>query len=411
MPKKIETDKVIEVVQKILGTSNRVTTDLNDPELAEIAPVINKSRVRLDLSLKANITVETPKKGTTITFTRVGAAEDPDAPSAPASAPAASAPAAPEKKTQPKSRPKPKRHQHSYRPPAIAKDVMDVLLDDASHVIFLTGPTGTGKSVFAHYLCNELGRVLMQMNCHPNMGEEAFFGEKTIVVDEATGQNKIEFQEGIVTKAMQCGLDADGNEVGPAAILFIDEAGAMPTTSIALNRLLESDDPRRTITLEHDGGRVVRSHSKFRIILAANTTGRGATDMSQAMYTAQMDALDASLLNRVAMMFRFGYDRNVEKHIAMEKVGNDKVVGQILRFRDAIRDNIRADKLTTPFSTRSIVQISDAYRIFNDLAKAIYYTTFEMLLPEEKPVYNEIAIAKLGFDILKQFAQTDIDYM
>jgi MoxR-like ATPase len=396
---KIETSKVIEIVQKIMGDSNRVSVDLNDSELEEIASVINKSRVRLDLSMKAGISVETPKSGMTITFTRVGAAIDSD-----------TEPEKPEK-TKPKSRPTPKRHQHTYVPPKMAKDIMDALLDDASHVLWFTGPTGTGKTVLAHYLASELGMELYQINCHPNMGEESFFGEKTIVVDEATGQNKIEFQEGVVTKAMQSGLDADGNEVGKPGLLFIDEAGAMPTTSIALNRLLESDDPRRTITLEHDGGRVVRSHSKFRIILAANTAGRGATDMAQSLYTAQMDALDGSLMNRVAMMFRFGYDRNVEKHIAMEKVGNDKTVAQILKFRDAIRDNIRAGKLSTPFSTRTIVQISDAYRIFRDLSKAIYYTTFEQLLPEEKPVYNEIAIAKLGTDILKQFVQSDIDYM
>ena len=293
----------------------------------------------------------------------------------------------------------------------MAKDIMDVLLDDASHVLWFSGPTGTGKTVLAHYLANELDMELFQINCHPDMGDESFFGEKTIVVDPDTAQNKIEFQEGIVTKAMQAGLDADGNEVGKPGLLFIDEAGSMPTTSIALNRLLESDDPRRTITLEHDGGRVVRSHSKFRIILAANTTGRGATDMAQALYTAQMDALDGSLLNRIAMTFRFGYDRNVEKHIAMEKIGNDKVVSKVLKYRDAIRDNIRAGKLSTPFSTRSIVQIADAYRIFMDLPKAIYYTTFEQLLPEEKPVYNEIAVAQLGKDILKEFVQADIDYM
>jgi hypothetical protein len=252
----------------------------------------------------------------------------------------------------------------------------------------------------------------VKINCGEIEGPIHFFGDKTIEVDPNTGQNHIVFQEGPVVKAMKCGLDEDGNEVGPPAILFLDEAGAIPShVSIALNHLLESDDPRRSITLTADGGRVVRSHSKMRIILAANTAGRGATDMSEASYTAQMDALDISLLNRIAMTYRFGYSRKIEKHIAMQKVGNDKVVSQIMKIRDAIRDNIRAGKLSTPFSTRQIVKIADAYRIYRDVAKAVYYTTFEQLLPEEKATYNEIIVAQVGVDILKQFAEDDVDYM
>jgi hypothetical protein len=116
-------------------------------------------------------------------------------------------------------------------------------------------------------------------------------------------------------------------------------------------------------------------------------------------------------LNRVALTFKFGYSRNVEKNIAMEKIGNDKVVKQVLQFRDAIRDSIRGGELSTPFSTRSIVQISDAYRIYNDLSKALYYTTFEQLLPEERSVYNEKAQLILGKDIMHEFVDNDMDYM
>jgi MoxR-like ATPase len=253
---------------------------------------------------------------------------------------------------------------------------------------------------------------LYQLNCHERMDDSSFFGEKTIAIDEASNQNHIVFQEGIVTRAMQQGLDASGKEVGKPGLLFIDEAGAMPSSvAIALNRLLESDDARRTITLERDGGRVIRSHSKFRVILAANTGGRGATDMASSQYTAQMDALDISLLNRIALTFNFGYSRIVEKSIAMEKIGDDGVVAKVLKYRDAIRGNLRAGRLSTPFSTRSIVQIADAYRIYGDLKKALYYTVFEQLLPEEVPVYNEIALAEFGFDVLASFNDSDMDYM
>jgi len=332
--------------------------------------------------------------------------------------PAASEPVKPpvvsEKKAmEPKSRPAVKRSQHSYVPPALAKDIVSVLTDTASHVIWLAGPTQCGKSTLARYVGRELGRKVFQINCRGDMGSELFFGEKTVVVDEATKQNHIVFQKGLVEQAMTEGLDAQGNEVGEPGILFIDEAAAMPAhVAIGINRLLESDDPRRTITLAEDGGRVVRSHSGFRIMLAANTTGRGATGLESAAYTAQMDALDISLLNRVAVCFRFGYDKNVEKHILTEKIGDDRVSKMVLKFRDAIRQHIREGKLTSPFSTAHIVHIADMYRIFGDLGKAIYLAVFEFVLPEERPVYNEQANLVLGKDLMKEYSTPeDIDYM
>lgn len=181
--------------------------------------------------------------------------------------------------------------------------------------------------------------------------------------------------------------------------------------AIGINRLLESDDARRTFVIDQDGGRVVRGHSGMRIVLAANTVGRGATGMEAAAYSAQMDALDISLINRIAVCFRMGYDKEVERHILAEKVGDDRIAQMVLKFRDAIRAHIKQGKLTSPFSTAHIVHIADMYRIFGDIGKAIYYVTFEFLLPEEKAVYNEQAMAILGKDLLKEFTVQNIDYM
>ena len=398
--------KVIEGVEKILGGSDRVEVDMNDQNVAEIVGDIHKAKVRLGLSQKG-IVVDFPQGGgTVLTIRKVTAG------------PAASEPVKPpvvseKKNMEPKPRPAVKRSQHSYVPPALAKDIVSVLTDTASHVIWLAGPTQCGKSTVARYVGRELGRKVFQINCRGDMGSELFFGEKTVVVDEVSKQNHIVFQKGLVEQAMTEGLDAQGNEVGEPGILFIDEAAAMPAhVAIGINRLLESDDPRRTITLAEDGGRVVRSHSGFRIMLAANTTGRGATGLESAAYTAQMDALDISLLNRVAVCFRFGYDKNVEKHILTEKIGDDRVSKMVLKFRDAIRQHIREGKLTSPFSTAHIVHIADMYRIFGDLGKAIYLAVFEFVLPEERPVYNEQANLVLGKDLMKEYSTPeDIDYM
>lgn len=316
--------------------------------------------------------------------------------------------------------------RHCYHPPKIADDILRVLEDNLSHIVWLTGPTQCGKDKVVHYVVEDLmKRRLFQVNCRGDMDSAIFLGEKTVDIDKTTAQNFVRFQKGMVEQAMVEGLelDAEGNAVldangkpvvkGPAGVLFIDEAAAMPAhVAIAINRLLESDDNVRTLVIDNDGGRIVKSHPDFRIVFASNTVGRGATDMSSNMYTAQNDALDLSLLNRVACFFRMGYDRLAEKNILRDKIKNDAQVAKLIKFRDAIRDAIRSGRLQSMFSTAHLVHIADNYRIFDEnMAKAIYYTVFNSLLPEEKPVYEETMTAIYGVtNIEREIAGDNIDY-
>jgi MoxR-like ATPase len=400
--------KLTRDVEGLLNGSDRVEIDMNDPQVSGIVEDLHKARVRLELSHK-DIAVDFPQSGSTIlVIRRIGAGSGQKS-----KATQPSAVKSPEKKAKaPTTMPSLKRHQHSYVVPVIADDFKAIIADEASHVIWLTGPTQCGKDRLVHYLGRELGRKVFQINCRGDMGSEIFFGEKTITVDPATKQNIISFQKGIVEQSLTEGLDEQGNEVGAPGILFITEAASMPAhVAIGINRLLESDDARRTFVIDQDGGRVVRGHSGLRIIMAANTVGRGATGMEASAYSAQCDALDISLLNRVAACFRMGYDREVERHILAEKIGDDRIAALVVKYRDAIRDHIKQGKLTSPFSTAHIVHIADMYRIFGDLGKAIYYVVFEFLMPEEKAVYNEQAMAILGKDLLREFTAKHIDYM
>lgn len=311
--------------------------------------------------------------------------------------------------------------KHTYLKPHFYEDIKKILSDSASHVVWLSGPTGTGKTVMVDNLCKEMNCVKYQLNCHHGMGPESFFGERTIQIDPSTivsgnPQNVVVFKEGIVTKAMKQGLDDNGNVIPnhPAGLLFIDEAGAMPShIAIALNRLLESDNCVRKITLEHDGGREVKSHPNFRIVLAANTNGRGTSSSLDCTYTAQGDALDGSLLNRIAATFRFGYDRRVEDHIIRQKLGDSPMGAELSRFRDAIRNAMKENGsvLATPFSTRHIVKICDMVRVFKNVEKSVYMVVFEQLTSDERAKYNEIYNTVIGRDILSSMvSNAQIDY-
>jgi MoxR-like ATPase len=396
-----ELDNIVAVIEKLLAGGDSVQLPSDDKAIAPIIADLNKARTRLDLSQKRGIVVDVKPSTGMVTLRRMNKVQS-----------GASTVATDRQAKAPTVLPTIKRHQHSYVVPKFAKDFLSVLTDMASHVVWITGPTQCGKDRVVHYAGRELGRKVVQINCHGTMSSGTIFGEKTIEIDKESMQNKIVFQKGMIEEALTEGLDENGNEVGAPAILFITEAASMPSrVAIALNRLLESDDARRTFVIDADGGRVVRGHSGMRIVFASNTVGRGATSLESSAYSAQTDALDISLLNRVAVFFRMGYDREVERHILSEKIGDDRISALVINFRDSIRKFIKDGRLTSPFSTAHIVHISDMYRVFGDIGKAIYYVMFESIMPEEKPIYNEQAKLYFGKDLLQMYSDANVDYM
>jgi len=388
-------DKVIALVDKNNGTFHCKWTD---EKIEGFSKNIRNSRVRLKLAHK-KYTIDINVDDQTYTAFKTPEAGEPS-PSKNSQSPVS-------------KKPRRKRTTHSFLPPSFDKDVRSIILDEKPHNIWFWGATGSGKTKYAEWLGEQLGRKVFRINCRRDMDSSSFFGEKTIDIDEGTKQNFIKHVPGILELSMTEGLDENGEEIEGAepGILYIDEAAAIPSyIAIGLNRVLECDKPVREICLDADGGRVVKSHSGFRIVLSANTMGRGMTDMSMSGYTAQGDALDISILNRMTAYFQFGYNKEAEKNILKEKVGNDKIARDIIKFRDGIREAIRQNTCSTPFSTRSIINIADMYRIYGNLGKALNYTVFNSILPEEKSKYNELAYAVLGYDIDQKFnSQKEFD--
>jgi len=256
-----------------------------------------------------------------------------------------------------------------------------------------------GKTTAVRYVGYKLGRKIEPINCKGDMDSHHFFGHNTII------NGNIVFQKGAVERSMTEGLDDNGKVIGEPGILFIDEAAAMPTEiGIGLNNTLETGSNVRTLTLPEDGNRVVKSHPGWRVMLAGNNNGTGASSMASQMYTAQQCSLDASQIQRISMTVRFGYDRRAEEQIIRVGCDDDQdVVPLFLQFKQGIRDALKRGELITPFSTKRVIDIFDLYRVFSGqltgknisakklaLGKAIYYSAYEMLTEDEKKKYDEL---------------------
>jgi hypothetical protein len=145
-------------------------------------------------------------------------------------------------------------------------------------------------------------------------------------------------------------------------------------------------------------------------VLLGNTIGRGIT-MESAEYTGQGDALDISTLDRISLIFNYGYSRKAEEKVLEEKIGDDEVVAKLLKFRDAMRQARREQGIRTPLSTRLLVQIADNYRVFNgDMGKALLYSMVNKAMPQEKAVYMEQVLVHFGIKLEKIAELAGMDY-
>jgi len=402
-----EEQRVVEAVKKLVAEHGTVEVGWDDPVVADHFDVLRKSKVRRCLVKGADsIVVDIYDTTKTVRLFAISGTHSEG-----------------RQKERGKKRTSKKKIQHTYIKPRLHQRMKKLIQSPSSLVVCGVGPTGCGKTTHMRLMAEELNMELELINCKRDMDTASFIGEKTIEVDEKTEQSIIKFLEGPVIRAMKCGLDEKGNEVGNPALLVVDEFPMIPSwIAIGLNNLLDNFSPRRQIRVDADGARVVTSHSGFRIVLLGNTIGRGILSTRDAGYVAQGDALDDSTLDRIDAIFHYGYNRRAEESILREKIGNDSMVRKLLRFRDAIRNLKRQGEVTTPFSTRLIVSVCDLYREYDeDIAWALHDAVFGKLVDDspdpnvpggELAVYNEQAMQIFGIDVLKSAADdSDMDYV
>lgn len=430
--------EAVEQAKEIFANNNGAETTIHwsDPSIEDYVDLLRKSKVRFALLSDADIVADVNSFDNTVTLYSVNAGSSNSGSANKAATKTVSKPkkrGRPRKKKQEEEKqeeiqeekqeevqektqveaPKKKKRgqRHTYHMPPEHELIKSAVQDPSSLIVAMVGPTGSGKTHYTKLLAEEMNMEHYHVTCRKDMDSASFFGDKTVEVDEKTGQNFIKFIEGPVTRAMQCGLDEDGNEVGKPALLVIDEFPIIPSwLGVGLNNLMDNFSSRRRLMIDADGGRTVTSHSGFRIVLLGNTIGRGLTGFGDGLYTAQGDALDISTLDRIDAIFQFGYNRKAEESILREKIGNDRVVKEVLKFRDAIRQHRQREPHTmqTPFSTRCIVTIADLYEVWGNIGDAIWYGIMSRLpresadpreLSGEAAIYNETVLSVFGKDI------------
>ena len=318
---------------------------------------------------------------------------------------------------------------YKYRMPDFAGQVRSLVRQsidgDGMVNLICTGAMGAGKTEFVYEIAREFGLKVFQVNGSEGLNMDDFFGTMAVGIDERTQQNYTYFDKGPLYRAFIEGtkVDGDGNQVldengdpivvGKPAIFFLDEFAAMlPEVFLGVfNRAMEiprQNGKGRSIEIPRDNGRVVKSHPGMVMFLAGNTVGTGNGGRFQMGYTAQGNKMDESTRNRVTGFYKFGYNKEAEKSIALSMLNDDYEAERLMRFRDNARNMFRNEKVETLFTTRSIVATCEVARNFRKsgerdwMANAICVAVLNGLPETDKVAFNEQIRLIWGVDFMQQ---------
>ena len=218
--------------------------------------------------------------------------------------------------------------------------------------VYLAGPAGSGKNYTLEQISWELGLEFYFTN---SVQQEY---KLTGFIDAGGVYHETEFY-----KAFKNG-----------GIFFLDEMDAsIPEVLVLLNAAIANR------YFEFPNGKI-KAHKNFRVVAAGNTVGSGADEM----YTGRL-VLDQATLDRFAII-DFGYDRNIEMHIAK---GNKELVD----FVEAIRTEADTNGIRATFSYRCIGMVTKLEKTVLELKNILAIAVFKGM---EKDTINNFRLCSLN---------------
>lgn len=239
----------------------------------------------------------------------------------------------------------------NYVPFGHFKDVKNIIKSKIFFPVFVTGLSGNGKTLMIEQVCAQLKRELFRVNITIETDEDDLMGGHTL-------QNgNITFREGPVIKAMRKG-----------AVLLLDEVDLGSNKLMCLQSVLEGKG-----YLIKKTGEWVQPSPGFTILATANTKGQGSDD-GKFIGTQIMNE---AMLERFAITMQQEYPAvTVEKKILkkeMELTGSvdEEFCDKLVDWADVIRKTYYEGAIDDVITTRRLVHIVNAFRMFDDKLKSI----------------------------------------
>jgi MoxR-like ATPase len=232
-----------------------------------------------------------------------------------------------------------------YVPFGFFKDLRNIIKSSQFYPIFVTGLSGNGKTLMVEQVCADLKRECIRVNISIETDESDLLGGPTLV------NGNVVNRDGPVITAMKRG-----------AILLIDEVDRGSNKLMCLQGILEGKP-----YYNKKNGEMVYPADGFNIVATANTKGRGS---EEGRYLSQI--LDDAFLERFPITVEQEYpDAKTEKKILTPLIEDNDFVENLVQWADVVRQSFDQGAVDEIISTRRLVHIAKAFKIFGDRMKAI----------------------------------------
>jgi len=199
--------------------------------------------------------------------------------------------------------------------------------------IYLTGPTGSGKSSLILQLAARLNWPVQRVTGHSHMEFSDLIGRPVIQTDQS-----MTFQYGPLAHAMKEGH-----------LFLIDELDMLdPGVAAGLNGIVQGEP----LTVPENGGEIINPHPDFRIAASGNTAGGG--DGGFYVGTSRQNE---AFMDRFWIIHVDYPEKEVEKQIfqSVVTIDNDRLE-KFLDTTNEIRRLFQNDEVEITISTRALTR-------------------------------------------------------
>lgn len=261
---------------------------------------------------------------------------------------------------------KKKKNANYFKFPEEAEIVENTIKSQSN--IFLSGPTGCGKTTMLELLANKNDVSYTRMNLNGETTVDDFIGVWTLK------DKKMEFADGVLPRAMKKGQ-----------MLILDEMdAAQPEILFVLQAVLQGSPLVNT-----KNGETVDAVSGFFIAATANTVGRGDVD---GLYAGSR-TLNEAFLDRFPCVLRIDYPKEGdEAEILVEKCGlHDTYASEVVMLANAARHALNDGALYSTFSTRKAINMANALVGLKDIKLALRVAVLDRVSKEDASIIMEAA--------------------
>ena len=243
-------------------------------------------------------------------------------------------------------------------------DVKKIIQSGVFYPAFITGLSGNGKTFSVEQACAQTKRELIRVNISIETDEDDLIGGFRLVDGNTVWHN------GPVVEALERG-----------AVLLLDEIDLAANKILCVQSILEG----KGVFLKKIG-KYVKPSKGFTVVATANTKGKGSED-GRFVGT---NVLNEAFLERFPVTFEQNYPHPTTEQKMLDLLSSDKEFNKRLcDWADIIRKTFFDGGIDEVISTRRLVHIIQAFKIFGNRAKAIT-TCISRFDDETKQAFQEL---------------------